>query len=342
MATMRDVAARAGVSSATVSFIVNNTKPVNDSTRARVEAAMAELGYRRNELARALASNRTRVIALAFPALRRPMSATVVTFFTSAAEAAMQRGYTLVLWPGDSETIADLAKSGMVDGIVLMEVELDDPRVASLAGLDTPFSLIGRTRDPVDHPYVDIDFEANMVAVVSRLASLGHRDIALILGDLPEEDQRNYAPAVRTIAAFREALQTYHSDGSVHYCGESAEEGRQYVSELFATRPTTTALIIWNETAAMGIVAGMKKLGKRIPEDVSVFLADSTTQLAGMTEPQLAVMLSPGTALGRMGVEALIKILEGGSGAETHELAVHTFRDGPSIGPAPTQQRRTV
>jgi DNA-binding LacI/PurR family transcriptional regulator len=88
MVTMRDVADRAGVSIATVSFVVNGTKPVSADTRTRIERAMADLGFRRNAVARALASRRTHILAMAYPALDHELSSSSLEFFTSAAATA--------------------------------------------------------------------------------------------------------------------------------------------------------------------------------------------------------------------------------------------------------------
>ncbi|WP_420813819.1 LacI family DNA-binding transcriptional regulator, partial [Phytoactinopolyspora endophytica] len=134
---MRDVAERAGVSIATVSFVLNNTKPVAPATRERIEAAMAELGFRRNALARALASRRTHILALAYPALQHKLGSTAMSFVTSAASAASNRDYHLVLWPVDNDGVelTELVRQGLVDGILLMEVLLDDPRVEALAAM---------------------------------------------------------------------------------------------------------------------------------------------------------------------------------------------------------------
>src|SRR5215468_6543840 len=93
MVTMRDVADRAGVSIATVSFLLNDTKPVTPATRAKIEEAMAELGYRRNLVARALASRRTHIIAMAYPALDHKFGFSAAEFFTSAADAARKQDY---------------------------------------------------------------------------------------------------------------------------------------------------------------------------------------------------------------------------------------------------------
>ncbi|MEV6415424.1 LacI family DNA-binding transcriptional regulator [Kribbella sp. NPDC051718] len=176
MATVRDVAERAGVSIATVSFVLNNTKPVTPATRDRVESAMAELGYHRNVLARALAARSTRIIALAHPRLDTGFGSEFITSASRAARARA-RGYHLVLWPvdNDGDEIGELVGQGLVDGVVLMEVLLEDARVDALSAAGTPFALIGRTADPAGFIHVDIDFEQSIAVALDHLQGLGHR-----------------------------------------------------------------------------------------------------------------------------------------------------------------------
>src|SRR5664280_3559402 len=97
--TMLDVARRANVALSTVSYALNGTRPVTQETRLRIWQAMDDLGYQPHALARGLASKRSRIIALLFPALPRGFGATELEFVTGAAEAAQSRGYHLVLWP---------------------------------------------------------------------------------------------------------------------------------------------------------------------------------------------------------------------------------------------------
>jgi DNA-binding LacI/PurR family transcriptional regulator len=161
MSTMRDVADHAGVSIATVSFVVNNTKPVTAATRSRIEASMQTLGYRPNAVARALASRRTRILALAYPALDHRLGGSGMEFMVAAARKASECGYHLMMWPGanDGQAMTELVGQQLVDGVILMEVQLDDPRVPALLATGTPYALIGRTADPTGSVHVDIDFE---------------------------------------------------------------------------------------------------------------------------------------------------------------------------------------
>ena len=138
MATMQQVADHAQVSISTVSFVVNDSKPVTPETRKRVLEAIDELGYRRNATARALATSKSHNLALLYPLIERNMN----VFVESAAEAAENRGYKLVLWPirGDhaASEVTSLIKTGIADGVLLLEVLLDDERVSKLQGMKAP------------------------------------------------------------------------------------------------------------------------------------------------------------------------------------------------------------
>jgi len=175
--TMRQVAEAAGVSIATVSFVVNNTKPVTPETRRRIERAMAELGFRPNIVARALASRRTQILALVTPLSRLWPGAATREFILGAAQAAKDSNHHLVIWPvgNDGDELVALVGQKLVDGVLLMSVQLDDARVEALRGLDTPFTLIGRTRDLTGLDYVDVDIAASMRMAMDHLAGLGHR-----------------------------------------------------------------------------------------------------------------------------------------------------------------------
>ena len=244
MVTMRDVAKRAGVSIATVSFVLNDTKPVTPATRERIESAMAELGFRRNMVARALASRRTHIIAMAYPALDHRFGFSAAEFMTSAAEAARRQDYHLVLWPvgNDGTELTELVGQGLVDGVVLMEVQLDDPRVAVLQETKTPFALIGRTTALEGLAHVDIDFETTVDDAVAHLHGLGHRRLVLVAGDLDDPRFHNYGPYVRSEAAYRRVAAEYGFETIVLQCADSTRGGQEAAAVLVREHPETTAV----------------------------------------------------------------------------------------------------
>ncbi|MFI7062094.1 LacI family DNA-binding transcriptional regulator [Kribbella sp. NPDC050124] len=313
MVTMKDVAQRAGVSIATVSFLLNDTKPVTAATRARIEQAMADLGYRRNVVARALASRRTHIIAMAYPALDHKFGFSAAEFFTSAADAARKQDYHLVLWPvgNDGTELTELVGQGLVDGVVLMEVQLDDPRVTVLQQAGTPFAMIGRTSTLEGLSHVDIDFDRTVEDAVEYLYGLGHRRLTLISGNLNDPLFSTYGPYVRSEAAYRRVAAEYGLETVVLESSGSTMAGQDAMARLVREYPDTTAVLIVNEFAALGAVAGLHRLGRRVPEDISVLPLLMAPEMAALTNPELSIMRTPGPELGQLGTEALIRQLEG-------------------------------
>lgn len=310
---MRDVADRAGVSIATVSFVLNNTKPVAPATRERIEAAMAELGFRRNAMARALASRRTRILAMAYPALQHRLGSTAMHFVSSAASAAGEQDYNLVLWPvgNDGAELTDLVHQGLADGIVLMEVLMEDPRVNVLVSAGTPFAMIGRTADPGGQPYVDIDFDITMERALDHLQELGHREVVFLTERPPSELFRGYGAKVRSEDAYRRICAERALEAVIMECAQDAAGGREVARELIEARPQTTAIMIMNEHAAFGVVSGLVRAGFRVPEDISLLSVGTSSDMGAMSDPVLSIMRSPGAQLGRLGVQTLLSQLEG-------------------------------
>jgi DNA-binding LacI/PurR family transcriptional regulator len=312
MVNMRDVAHRAGVSIATVSFVLNGTKPVTAATRARVEQSMADLGYRRNMVARALASRRTHIIAMAYPALEHKFGMSTAEFFTSAAEAARKEDYHLVLWPvgNDGVELRELLGQGLVDGVVLMEVQLDDPRVGILRQTGMPFAMIGRTADLEGLSHVDIDFDTTVETAIEHLYELGHRELALVSGDLNDPRFHAYGPWVRTEDAYRRVVAEYGLRTVVLECSDTTRAGQQAADRLVREHPETTAILVLNEYAALGVVSGLNRMGRAVPDDFSVLPLLMVPETAALTNPELTMMRTPGPELGQLGTEALIRQLE--------------------------------
>lgn len=313
MVTMKDVAQRAGVSIATVSFLLNDTKPVTAATRARIEQAMLDLGYRRNMVARALASRRTHIVAMAYPALEHRFGMSTSEFFTSAAEAARNQDYHLVLWPvgNDGVELRELLGQGLVDGVVLMEVQLDDPRVDVLRQSGTPFALIGRTTELEGLSHVDIDFDTTVEDAVRHLYELGHRELALISGDLDDPRFHDYGPWVRTEKAYRRVAASYDLPLRIIPCSDTTQAGKDAAARVLTEHPETTAILVLNEYAALGVVAGLKHTGHDIPGDISVLSLLTVPETAAMADPELTMMRTPGPELGQLGTQALLRQLEG-------------------------------
>ncbi|MDR7275073.1 LacI family DNA-binding transcriptional regulator [Catenuloplanes atrovinosus] len=311
MGSLRDVARRANVAVSTASAALNGTRPVAAETRRRVEAAAAELGYRPNVLARGLVSKRTRILALHYPAPASGFGLTEMQFATGAAAAASELGYHLLLSPENEDPLAELrylTGTGLLDGVLLMEVGLDDERVPLLTAENVPFALIGRTRRPDGLWFADIDFGRLGADVAGHLTGLGHRAMAFI-NHTRDAYAGEYGPVVRIgeeiAASAKEAGMTY-ADG---FDADTAEQGRAALDALLAAHPEVTAVAVLSDQAAVGVLAAVEARGWRVPRDLTVLLVLTSAQVAAMFRPRLTTLEPPSLELGRRGAQMLIEQL---------------------------------
>jgi len=335
MPTMLDVAKRAGVAPSTVSYAINGTRPISEKTRQRIFAVMDELGYRPHALARGLASKRSRIIALHFPVSERGLGITELEFVTSAADAATENGYNLVLWPSemhDQNKLRQLTQQGLVDGMIVMEVCLKDERIDLLREIDFPFSMIGRCADAEDIGYVDIDFAKTLQDTINYLAELGHKHIAF-LNQSQEIFDSGYGPAVRAQAGFEQAMRDTGLEGVTCFCHATPRAGHEAFNDLLSRCPHLTAIVAMNDRAIPGIMQAAADRSWLIPQDLSIVAIISSAHIAEMMMPPLTTADAPTTELGRLGAELLIQQLEEQEKKATHVLLPCHFVSRGSSGP---------
>jgi DNA-binding LacI/PurR family transcriptional regulator len=344
---MHDVARLAQVSVSTVSYVLTGSRPISQVTRERVLAAMAELDYHPNAMARGLASRRSRILGLLLPMDERGLGATETAFVTGAAAAASAAGYHLVLSPVGSDDLdapRRLASQRMLDGALLMEVQLDDDRVRVLQEAHVPFVLIGRTVDLEGLSYVDIDFDQTVRDAVDHLVGLGHRRIVYV-NHSAATLASGYGPARRTEAAFRNAMAAHRLDPLMIPAEDTAAGGRQALTEAFERAPDLTAVLAMNENAVFGMLGELAHRSLRVPDDVSLVSMVTSPKVAELATPPLTAMTAPGSSMGRIAVEALLRRLEG-DGAPAHQqllpcaLEVRGSSGPARRGGAPTRTAR--
>jgi DNA-binding LacI/PurR family transcriptional regulator len=313
MATMLDVAKRAGVSLSTVSYALNGTRPISEETRQRIFAAMEDLGYKPHALARGLASKRSRIVALLFPSSERGLGLTELEFITSAAAAATEKGYHLVLWASDlygPNELQHLIQQGLVDGVIVMEVCMDDARINWLRQNGFPFSMVGRCADTAGLTYADIDFEQTMRDTIAYLAELGHTHIGYLEHSRSTFDA-GYGPTVRSHTYFEQAIKAAALTGISAFCPATPQAGYDTFNALLAECPDVTALIVMTHNIIPGVMQAIADRGWRIPDDFSLVQILVSARLAEIAMPPLTTMEPPAAELGRLGVEFLIRLLEG-------------------------------
>lgn len=311
MATRADVARLAGVSASTVTYALTGARPISEETRERIVAAMEELGYTPNAMAAGLAGGRSRIVALLFPAAERGISNTDLRYVIGAANAARELGYHLLAWPTagrDLDDVTQLSRAGMVDGVILMEVRLEDERVDTLRNASIPFSLIGRTAETEGLIYADADFDAIAALAMDYLLGLGHQRVAFVNG--PERlTQARYGATIRVEAGVLAAAEARGVHAVTFSCEHTVTAGREALAAILHAEPDVTAVVAMNEEATVGLVQAAQARSLDIPRDLSVLSLASSSSFAEVTWPPLTTISPPAEAIGRAAARALIRSL---------------------------------
>jgi DNA-binding LacI/PurR family transcriptional regulator len=310
MTTLADVAKHAGVSLSTASYALSGKRPISEQTRSRVLAATEELGFHPNNLGRALASGKTRTIALLYPAQNAVLSPMPMEFVTAAAAQSELRGYALILSTTNStrENILSLIRRGFVDGYLVMEVSLADPRIELLSSANVPFALIGRPRELSGLHLVDLDFEHAIAIAVDHLYQLGHRAIAVLCRtDGPLKD---YGPTFRMRRSFEEQQRKLGINGVFRTCEANPAAGETAVDRILHEHPDITAIISSNTESIPGVFRAATERGIAVPADLSI-LGIVSPRIAEFLSPSVTTVDFPAEEMGRRGVDFLIDQLEG-------------------------------
>jgi LacI family transcriptional regulator len=304
--SIRDVAAAAGVSVATVSRALSanaDSLQIRPETRQRVLQTSEELGYRPNDLARALLQHRTSVIGLVVPDISNSYYAGMVRGVEDAASAA---GYRVVLCNTDrdagklSQYLDALVKS-RVDGIVIAGGATDgsiDARV--FRQYRTKMVLVGRHE--MAHPSVQIDNVAAAKTLTRYLLDLGHRRLAFLAGPLSSHTVQDRLEGYRD--ALRECAVPY-DDELVRERNLDEESGYRGARRLIRASPRPTAIICANDRIAVGVLAAMTDCHLRVPEHVSVAGFDDVS-LSSYLRPKLTTIAIPTYEIGTSAAELLL------------------------------------
>jgi DNA-binding LacI/PurR family transcriptional regulator len=336
VATIADVARAAGVSTSTVSYVLSGRRPISAATRARVEASIAQLGYRPHAGARALARQHTNVLALVVPLREAIYVPVIMQFVIAVATAARSYDHDVLLLTNDEGTagLHRVAGGAMVDALIVMDVEAHDERVPVLRELRQPAVLIGLPDRPSGISCVDLDFAAAGHLAVQHLAEHGHRRVALV-GPPPAVYERGTSYATRFRAGFDEAVAELGLAAVGHACEPTHEGAAAYLARVEAELPGVTGLVVHNESVLGPVLSLLRVAGRWVPEDVSV-VAVCPRELALGLPVRMTSIDVPAEALGALAVEMVVDLLRGRRGVQTRLLApTLTERDSCADVPHP-------
>lgn len=329
-ASIVDVAARAGVSVATVSRALRGLPNVAPSTRRRVLTAASELHYVADPHASRLAAGRTKSIGIAVPMFSQWFFTQVV----SGAEAVLAaEGFDTLLYAmggpeGRDRFLRRMPFRKRVDGLIVIDVPLDADEEGGLAATGTPIVVVGASSRLL--PSVRIDNVAGGVTATRHLVNLGHEHIGLI-GHLPDDPMRFPAPLDRR-AGYHRVLREHgiQRRPELEVPGNfSLKGGAEAMAQLLAIHPAPTAVFAQSDEMAIGALRTIRDSGLRVPEDISVIGFDDHDMAEFL---RLTTIAQPVVSQGELAADLLLRALAG-EDSPAEELLATKLRVRTTTGP---------
>lgn len=312
MPTIYDVAAKAGVSTTTVSHVINESRFVSEATVRRVRRAMKELNYQPNAVARSLRRKHTHTLGLVLPDSSNPFFAEVARGIETYA---FQQGYNVIFGSSDGDLKKEHAYlrvfvEKQVDGIVFVAAGESAQNLEQLLGKHLPLVVVDRDFKKVIADYVVADNRQGGYLAASHLIELGHRVIGCIAGP------SSITPSAERVTGYRDALEKH----SIPYDSRLVRRGdfgaasgfdatQYFLSRRGSNRPT--AIFACNDMMALGTLGALYQAGLRVPDDVAVVGFDDIV-LASYTAPPLSTIQQPKYEMGELAAKVLIERIRSG------------------------------
>ncbi|EIK93278.1 ribose operon repressor RbsR [Pseudomonas sp. M47T1] len=304
MATIKDVAALAGISYTTVSHVLNKTRPVSEPVRLKVEAAIAQLDYVPSAVARSLKARSTATIGLLVPNSINPYFAELARGIEDFCE---RNGYCVILCNSDDNpqkqrSYLRVLLEKRVDGLIVASVGEDSDLLSSLATVRTPMVIVDRSLDGVAADLVRIDHELGGYLATRHLLELGHRDIACINGPA------DTSVAQMRLAGYSRALAEFNVQAvpaRVLESDFSGPGGYRAAGVLLDGEQPPTAIFAANDMIGMGVLRAAAERNIRVPGELSVIGFDDI-QLCRYVYPALTTV---GQSIRQLGEQAAERLL---------------------------------
>ncbi len=305
MPTIQEVAKKAGVSPTTVSHVINNSRFVADETRQRVEAAMEELHYRPNALARSLRRGQTHTLGLILPDNSNPFFAEIAH---SIETAAFEQGYSVILCNTEDDLdkedlYVDVLSNKQVDGMIFVAAGNQTGSLHALLRHKLPVVIVDRDLPEVDVDAVLTDNQQGGYLATQHLIALGHQRIGCIAGP------SHLTPSAQRVTGYREALMEagLAVDDALIVRGDfHPESGCRAARALLDCHDAPTAIFACNDLMAVGVLRTVLELGRRVPDDLMIVGFDDI-ELASYTTPALTTVAQPKVEMGKQAVQMLIE-----------------------------------
>lgn len=304
MTTIREVAESAGVSYATVSHVINNTRLVSPETRERVLAAMKALNYRPNALARSLRQGKTNTIGLVLPDSANPFFAEISR---SIEDEAFKKGYSVFLCNTELDTqrelfYVDVLSKKQVDGIIFVAAGDQADSLDFLLERNMPVVMIDRDVPNVEVDAVLTDHQLGGFLATRHLLDLGHRRIACIAGP------SSITPSAERMIGYRRALEEAgipYDENLVVRGDYHAQSGMEITHFFLKMNPRPTAIFALNDLMALGALRAAAEAGYSVPRDLAVVGYDDL-EITHFTNPPLTTIAQPKKEIGAQAINLLV------------------------------------
>lgn len=316
--TINEVAKIAGVSKATISRVLNNSKPVSSEVKDRVMKVIAETGYSPNLLARGLATQETRLIGVVIPDITNPYFSELVK---GIEEEANSKDYNILLcnsYLNHQKEIRylNILKDKVVDGIIFMTTDQTKEQEVFFEKYDKAVITIGRSLEGISISSVDIDNFLSAYVAVNYLISLNHKRIGMVRGPLINKSAGNnrYEGYIKAI----EQSGIVYDHKLIVEGSFSSKDGYNAMSRLLNIKNPPTAVFFANDDMAVGGISCIVSNGLKVPEDISVVGFDDIP-IASIFIPSLTTIKQPIFEMGKSAVTNLIKKIKGKT-VEKHKV----------------------
>lgn len=311
-----DVAREAGVSTMTVSRVVNNKGEISEGTRERVEGAIARLGYRPNRLARALSLQQTQTLGMVVPDIANPFFSEIIR---GAEDEAWQRGYALLV----SSTVESLEREARtlrlleerhVDGVIVCSARLPEAQLFELLKGQRAALLVNRSAPGSLAGTLQVDDTHGAMRATHHLLGRGRERVGMLAGPEASYSRR------RRVEGYTAALETTGRVVRPEYlvsCQPDESGGFEAARTLLGEHPELDGLFCHNDLVAIGVLQACRELGVRVPDDLAVVGCDDI-RLASLVTPALTTLGVDKQALGCRAVALLLERL----GSPSEEMNV--------------------
>jgi len=306
--TIKEIAERSGVSKATVSRVLNNSKPVNEEIRKRVMSVIESTNFKPNSVARSLSMKKSHLIGIIIPDLSNPVFSRIIAGIESTIRSL---DYSLLITATDFDSNMkiqhiEILKDKGVDGLILVTDHGNETFFKAMMDFNKPIVMVGSDSTVDEIPSLRINNYKAVCEATQYLLSLGHTKIAMLRGPLTDPQS-----GFERFMGFRDTMMKadVYEDSLVVEGWYSFEDGYKGMDKILKTNPSVTAVLCACDLMAVGATKRAIEKGYHVPDSISIMGFDDV-DIARMYTPSLSTIRQPFEESGHLAIETLIKMIE--------------------------------